>query len=62
MPMASADRSRRTDWVRQLQDGTLPPEVDPLVELRNLAADLDPADSIAVFANVDVPEIDNAPD
>jgi hypothetical protein len=57
--MASAERSRRSDWVRQLQDGTLPPEVDPLTELRRLAADFDPADSIAVFANVDVPEIDD---
>jgi hypothetical protein len=50
--------SSRTDWVRQLQDGTLPAEIDPLTELRALAADLDPADSLAVFANVDVPEID----
>ncbi|MGW4464319.1 hypothetical protein [Micromonospora sp. NBC_01796] len=48
----------RTDWVRRLQDGTLPAEIDPLTELRTLAADLDPADSLAVFANVDVPEID----
>jgi hypothetical protein len=52
----------RTDWVRQLQEGTLPAEIDPLTELRALAADLDPADSLAVFANVDVPEIDVAGD
>jgi hypothetical protein len=48
----------RTDWVSQLQAGSLPPEIDPLHELRALAADLDPADSLAIFANVDVPEID----
>lgn len=48
----------RTDWVSQLQAGILPPDVDPLAELRALAADLDPADSLAIFANVDVPEID----
>ncbi|MFI2199706.1 hypothetical protein ACH47Z_02740 [Streptomyces sp. NPDC020192] len=54
--------SRRTDWVQQLQDGTLPQSIDPLEELHRLAADLDPADSLAVFANVDVPEIDIADD
>jgi hypothetical protein len=48
----------RADWVSQLQAGILPADVDPLAELRALAADLDPADSLAVFANVDVPEID----
>jgi len=53
---------RRMDWVQQLQDGTLPDGVDPLQELHRLAADLDPADSLAVFANVDVPEIDIADD
>ncbi|MDF2272635.1 hypothetical protein P2Q00_45670 [Streptomyces coacervatus] len=53
---------RRTDWVQQLQDGTLPHSIDPLDELHRLAADLDPADSLAVFANVDVPEIDIADD
>ncbi|MGV9565152.1 hypothetical protein [Streptomyces sp. NPDC003480] len=53
---------RRTDWVQQLQDGTLPHGFDPLEELHRLAADLDPADSLAVFANVDVPEIDIADD
>jgi hypothetical protein len=56
------ERSHRADWVRQLQDGTLPADVDPLAELRHLADDLDPADSIAIFANVDVPEIDAAID
>ena len=53
--------AQRTNWVTQLQDGTLPPGVDALAELRRLAADLDPADSIAIFANVDVPEIDDTP-
>lgn len=47
------------EWVRRLQEGSLPADVDPLAELRRLAADLDPADSVAVFANVDVPEIDD---
>jgi len=46
------------DWVAQLQSGTLPEGVDPLVMLQRLAEDLDPADGLAVFANVDVPEID----
>lgn len=53
----STDRTP-IDWVSQLQAGDLPSDIDPLVELRALAADLDPADSIAIFANVDVPEID----
>ncbi|MCI4066143.1 hypothetical protein MRQ36_27785 [Micromonospora sp. R77] len=53
----TAERGR-ADWVSQLQAGTLPADVDPLAELQALAADLDPADSLAVFANVDVPEID----
>jgi hypothetical protein len=53
---------RRTDWVQQLQDGTLPTGFNPLEELRRLASELDPADSLAVFANVDVPEIDIAED
>jgi hypothetical protein len=48
------------DWVAQLQAGTLSNDVDPLTELQRLAEDLDPADSLAVFANVDVPEIDLA--
>jgi hypothetical protein len=56
--MTSANRPRSNDWVRQLHDGTLPVDFDPLTELRRLAADLDPADSLAVFASVDVPEID----
>jgi hypothetical protein len=60
--MDAARGPRRTDWVQQLQDGTLPDSVDPLEELHRLAADLDPADSLAVFANVDVPEIDIADD
>ncbi|KAF5994166.1 hypothetical protein ACH4PR_26585 [Streptomyces mirabilis] len=60
--MDEARGVRRTQWVQQLQDGTLPDDVDPLEELHRLAADLDPADSLAVFANVDVPEIDTAPE
>jgi hypothetical protein len=47
------------DWVQQLQSGALPvDDARVLDELRRLAADVDPADSLAVFANVDVPEID----
>lgn len=53
--------TRSLTWLAQLQGGALPPSVDPLVELRKLADDLDPADSLAVFVNVDVPEIDLPP-
>jgi hypothetical protein len=56
--MNTEPRRRHTDWVRWLQQDSLPEGFDPLEELLNLAAELDPADSLAVFANVDVPEID----
>lgn len=56
-----AGSSSRADWVGQLQAGTLPADIDPLTELRILAENLDPADTIAIFANVDVPEIDEMP-
>ncbi|MFG1602678.1 hypothetical protein [Actinoplanes sp. NPDC049265] len=56
--MSEDGPSRPLNWLSALQSGTLPDDVDPLAELQQLAADLDPADSLAVFANVDVPEID----
>ncbi|MFI5938321.1 hypothetical protein [Actinoplanes sp. NPDC051494] len=46
------------DWLLRLRAGTLPADEDPLVHLQRLAEELDPADSLAVFTNVDVPEID----
>lgn len=58
--MPEGRESRSLEWLGRLQDGTLPENFDPLVELQRLAEDLDPADSLAVFANVDVPEIDVA--
>lgn len=60
--MVSAGESQPFSWVALLQQGRLPPSIDPLTELRILASNLDPADSLAVFANVDVPEIDLAED
>jgi hypothetical protein len=56
-----AGSSGRADWVGQLQAGTIPPDIDPLEELRILAEHLDPGDTIAIFANIDVPEIDEPP-
>lgn len=47
------------DWVQQFQNGQLAADdARVLAELRRLADAVDPADSLAVFANVDVPEID----
>lgn len=47
------------DWILHLQDGRLASD-DPRIraELSRLADAMDPADGLAVFANVDVPEID----
>ncbi|GLY95812.1 hypothetical protein [Actinoplanes sp. NBRC 103695] len=56
--MADPSDSLPVDWVAELRSGSLPIDVDPLRELQRLAKDLDPADSLALFANVDVPEID----
>lgn len=47
-----------SDWIRQLREGTLPANVHPLEMLQKLADALDPDESFAIFANVDVPEID----